>query len=117
MPKNNTEYDIGDAFRAIEDELIASMIRNIRRHKVEEAQEDKRWSMWQAEQLKSIEKYKRENQKKYGQQFKSINKKIEELIQIARDEGEMNQELEILEIIKNGFSARRISQEASAEFF
>jgi hypothetical protein len=28
----NTEYDIEKAFRAIEDELIASMIRNLDRH-------------------------------------------------------------------------------------
>ena len=69
MPKINDEYDIGKAFAAIEDELIASMIRNMRQHKVEEADEKKQWSMWQAEQLKALERYKKENQKKYGQQF------------------------------------------------
>ena len=67
------DYDIGKAFAAIEDELIASMIRNMRRHKVEEVKEDKQWSMWQAEQLKSLERYKKANQKKYGKQFKNIN--------------------------------------------
>ena len=36
MPKINSEYDIGAAFEAIENELIASMIRNMRRHKIEE---------------------------------------------------------------------------------
>ena len=48
----NDEYDIGKAFAVIEDELMASMIRNMNRHKVEEVAEDKQWSMWQAEQLK-----------------------------------------------------------------
>lgn len=33
MPKLNTVYDIGAAFEAIENELISSMIRNMRRHK------------------------------------------------------------------------------------
>ena len=32
----NDEYDISAALAAIEDELIASMIRNMRRHKAEE---------------------------------------------------------------------------------
>lgn len=30
MPKLNTVYDIGAAFEAIENELISSMIRNMR---------------------------------------------------------------------------------------
>lgn len=117
MPKINDEYDIGKAFAAIEDELIASMIRNMRRHKIEEADEKKQWSMWQAEQLKALERYKKENQKKYGQQFKDINDKIEALIRISRDEGEMDQEIKILQAIKNGFPAKRVSKEAAAEFF
>lgn len=40
------------------------MIRNMRRHKLEEIDEDKQWAMWQALQLKSLEKYKKDNQKK-----------------------------------------------------
>ena len=117
MPKINTEYDVGKAFAAIEDELIASMIRNMRRHKVEEVDEKKQWSMWQAEQLKFLEKYKKQNQKKYSHQFKDINEKIEELIRTARSEGEMAQEISILNAIKNGFKAKRVSKRAVAEFF
>ena len=44
-----TEYDISGAFKAIEDELIASMIRNMDRHRAEETKEGIQWSMWQAE--------------------------------------------------------------------
>ena len=117
MPRINTEYDIGKAFAAIEDELIASMIRNMERHKVDEVKEDKQWSMWQAEQLKSLEVYRKNNQKKFKQQFSDINAKIEELIRTARDEGEMDQEISVLNAIKRGFPAERISQEAAAEFF
>jgi len=117
LPKINDQYDIGEAFEAIENELIASMIRNLRRHKQEEIDEKKQWSMWQAEQLKALEKYKKFNQKKYGQQFKDINKKIQTLISIARSEGEMDQEIAILEAIKKGFPAKRISKGAAAEFF
>ena len=48
MAKINTEYDVGSAFEAIEEEMISSMIRNMERHKLEEIEEDKQWSMWQA---------------------------------------------------------------------
>lgn len=112
------DYDITAAFQAIEDELIASMIRNMDRHRAEETKEGYEWSMWQAEQLKALEKYKRENQKKYGKQFQQINQEIEELIRQARVAGGMEQELKILKAIKNGFKgAKKVSRGAAAEFF
>lgn len=117
MAKINDEYDIGAAFEAIENELMASMIRNMESHKQEELDEDKRWSMWQTKMLKSLEKYKHDNQKKYGKQFKDINAKISGLIQAARAEGNMNQEIAILKAIKDGFPAKKISKGATAEFF
>ena len=117
MPKINSTYDIGAAFEAIENELMASMIRNMRRHKLEEIDEKKQWTMWQAMQLQSLEKYKKDNQKKYGKQFKDINDKIKTLISLSRSEGETAQEITVLEAIKNGFPAKRIPKGATAEFF
>lgn len=113
-----TEYDIGAAFKAIEEELMASMIRNMDRHRAEETKEGIEWSQWQAEQLKALEKYKRENQKKYSEQFKSINKQIETIILQARAAGNMDQEIAILQAIKNGFKgAKKAGRGATAEFF
>ena len=111
------DYDIGEAFKAIEDELIASMIRNMDRHRAEETKEGIQWSMWQAEQLKSLEKYKRENQRRYGKKFKDINGQIEALIRQSRDTGNMQQEIQILDAIRKGFFAQKVSQGGSAEFF
>lgn len=113
-----TEYDIGAAFEAIEDELIASMIRNMERHRAWEDDEGFQWSMWQVEQLKTLEKYKLANQKKYGKQFKSINGQIGEILYKARQDGNMQQEIKILNAIKNGFvGTNKITQGADAEFF
>ncbi len=118
MPKINDEYDIGAAFQAIENELIASMLRNMKDHKLDEADEGKQWSMWQTEQLKALEKYKQQNQKKYVGKFRDINTKIEALIRHSRIEGNMQQETEILNAIKSGFrGAKRISTGGTAEFF
>lgn len=113
----NTGYDIGKAFDRIENELIASMIRNIRRHKVEEIKEEKQWTMWQVEQLKALEKYKKENRQKYQPRFKDINSRIEGLIRAAKDEGSMDQELEILKHIKDGFPYKPVMSGGTGEFF
>lgn len=112
-----TEYDITAAFKAIEDELIASMIRNMDRHRAEETKEGYEWSMWQTEQLKALEKYKRDNQKKYRKQFQKINGEIDLLIRKARETGNMQQEIKILEAIKKGFPAKKISKGIAGEFF
>ena len=97
------EYDLAEAFRRIENELIASMIRNMDRHRAEETEEGYNWSMWQAEQLKALEKYKRNNRKKYQKQFRSINVQIEELIRMSREKGNMQQEMVILKNIRRGY--------------
>ena len=112
-----TEYDIGAAFKAIEDELIASMIRNMDRHRAEETKEGIEWSMWQAEQLKALEKYKRDNQKRFKGRFQDLNKEMGELIRISRQRGNMQQEVKILDAIRKGFPAKKISQGVTAEFF
>lgn len=112
------DYDIGAAFQAIEDELIASMIRNMDRHRAWEDDEGIQWSMWQAEQLKALEKYKLATQKKYSQQFKNINGQIGEVLYKARRDGNKQQEIQILNAIKNGFTgASKVTQGTAAEFF
>lgn len=117
MPRKN-EYDLAAAFQKIEDELIASMIRNMDRHRAEETKEGYNWSMWQTEQLKALEKYKVRNQKKYSKQFKSINDQIDSLIRMSRSKGGMQQERRILQAIKKGFKgAKKTGSGATAEFF
>lgn len=108
MPKYvNGEYDIEKAFRAIEDELIHSMIRNFKQHRAEETKEGYNWSAWQIEQLKSLEQYKKANAEKFSSRFSNINASVEELIKEARVQGDSEQEEQILKAIKNGFKAAK----------
>lgn len=112
------DYDIGKAFEKIEDELMASMIRNMSRHRAEETERGYEWSAWQAEQLKTLEEYKRSNEEKYKAQFKSINAKIAGLIRAARQEGGMEQEQAILNAIRNGYTGyKKAAKGMSAQFF
>ena len=117
MSRINDTYDVGKAFAAIENELIASMMRNMARHRAEETREGIQWSMWQTEQLHSLEEYRRANTKKFGPQFEDINSKIAELLRQAHEDGRMEQEAEILDAIHKGYTARRVSDGVAAEFF
>lgn len=98
------EYDISRAFERIEEELIASMIRNMDRHRAEESAYGYEWSQWQAEQLRSLEHYRAENQRTFGRQFFSLNQRIENAIRAAHETGGMEQEEEILDAIRRGFT-------------
>lgn len=111
------DYDISKAFETIENELIDSMMRNFKHHRAEEEKEGYNWSQWQSEQLKSLEQYRRTNQKKYGKQFSTLNKKIEEMLKTAMADGNAKQEAEILKAIKKGFKVGKVGPSATGEFF
>ena len=74
-----TEYDITRAFKRIERELQASMIRNLKRHRAEEIEEGFDWEMWQHIQLKELERYRKANEDKFTADFSEIDRKTEEL--------------------------------------
>ena len=46
-------YDIAEALRKMEEELIQSMKRNLQRHLKEEDAEGFDWAQWQAEKLRA----------------------------------------------------------------
>lgn len=113
-----SDYNIREAFEKIEDELINSMMRNFKNHRVEEDKNNFCWTQWQAEQLKSLEEYRKHNAKKFGKRFKTINSKVEEMIRTAKADGNASQEAEILEAVKDGFKApKKPSAHSTAEFF
>lgn len=113
-----SDYNIKEAFERIENELIDSMMRNFSRHRAEETKEGYNWTQWQAEQLKSLEEYRKHNAKKFGKRFKTINSKVEEMIRTAKADGNASQEVEILEAVKDGFKApKKPSAHSTAEFF
>lgn len=113
-----SDYNIKEALERIENELIDSMMRNFSRHRAEETKEGYNWTQWQAEQLKSLEEYRKHNAKKFGKRFKTINSKVEEMIRTAKADGNASQEAEILEAVKDGFKApKKPSAHSTAEFF
>ena len=114
------DYDVAGALHRIENELIASMMRNLERHTAEEDDLEINWEQWQVRQLKALDDYKKRNRKIYGTQFKDINRQIENLIEMQRETGNGEQEIKILNAIKNGAALKKATgraAEASAAFF
>nr|DAY09094.1 MAG TPA: minor capsid protein [Caudoviricetes sp.] len=110
-------YDVSKAFERIENDLLDSMIRNLGRHKAEETAEGFEWEQWQVAQLKELERFKRANAKKYSKEFANINSKISTAIQEAYKQGMDDEEMSILEAIKNGFEFNSGKDNLGASFF
>jgi hypothetical protein len=96
------DYDVSKAFKRIENDLIKSMMRNFDKHRAEETAEGINWTQWQAEQLKELERYRKENAKRFPEQFAEINQKIEELYRKTTKDAQSKEEEKILQQIKKG---------------
>ena len=95
-------YDIGEAFQIIEEEMIASMSRNLKRHLQTEKGEGLNYPMWQAEQLAALNNFRKDNKKKFSGYFSTINQQITDVLKKAYATGELDQEAAILEAIQQG---------------
>lgn len=111
------EYDIGKAFAGIENELLDSMMRNMKNHRAEETERGYEWSQWQVEQLKALEEYRREHEKEFEKEYGNINQKMRAAILRANVEGGMTQETQILRAIMKGAKFKRVSDKLAGEFF
>lgn len=96
-------YNLSEAFEAIEDELIGSMMRNLKRHQAEENDLGFEWEQWQALQLQALEDYRRRNMKKFSPRFNKLNAQIEEALRRSYADGRTAQERRILKAIQKGF--------------
>ena len=109
-------YDVSRAFERIENELLESMTRNLKKHKAEETELGIEWTQWQAIQLEDLHRFKQEAAKKYGLEFKSMNKKIRETIANASLQGASDEELNVLKALEKGYVLKR-GRGLSAGFF
>lgn len=96
-------YNLSEAFEAIEDELISSMMRNLKRHQAEETDHGFEWEQWQALQLQALEDYRRRNMKKFPPRFNKLNLQIDEMLRGSYRDGRTAQERRILQAIRKGF--------------
>lgn len=112
------EYDVRKAFEEMELELIASMKRNLQRHLDWEKDEGFNWNMWQVEQLKTLENFKKENQKIFNKKFSSINAEIANFLKSSYEASGFETEIGILDEIAKGMFVNNINQKGiNSSFF
>ena len=98
MPK---DYDISKAFKRIENELLDSMMRNLKRHRVEENELGITWDQWQVLQLQELEQYRQNNPQKFSKDFKRIDNKIDKAFRQMSKDAQTQEEAKILDAVKN----------------
>lgn len=104
--------DIAKIFEEIELRLIASLKRNLLRHKAEEQKYGKNWSAWQAEKLRNIERFRRENLDIMNEYVDVIDNETRELMEEQFHEGEEEAEQAVSE-----FSGKEITPVSTKHFF
>jgi len=100
------DYDVRVVFEEMELELIASMKRNLSRHQKWEKDEGMNWSMWQVEQLKTLENFKKENQKVFTKKFTATNNEIAKFLKDTYKTSGFSQERDILKALSRGEKAK-----------
>lgn len=84
--------DIAKIFEEIELRLIASLKRNLMRHKAEEIREDRQWTAWQAIKLQNLQKFRRENRQIMQEYSDKIDADTRQLMAEQFREGEREAE-------------------------
>ena len=111
-------YDIAEALRKMEEELIQSMKRNLQRHLKEEDAEGFDWTQWQAKKLNSIARYRAQNRHIIGSYISTIPQQIEDMIRQSYETGKQQEEIRILKAIRQGYlAAAGTAGEVSTGFF
>lgn len=108
--------DIAKFFEEIEMRLVASLKRNLSRHKQEEKDEGFEWSAWQAEKLRSVDRFRKENADIVGEYTEVIDKDTRELMQEQFREGEKLAE-ETIEKTLGTDAPKKLSTEPVPQFF
>lgn len=93
--------DISKLFEEIEIKLIASLKRNLNLHREQEKQAGYNWTAWQAEKLRSMDKFRRENINILNDYSPIIEEETDTLMREQFKEGEdlVTSQLEELKLI------------------
>lgn len=94
-------YDITEIFQDIEEELMKSMCRNLSRHIDEEQEAQANYPQWQTKQLQALERYRKENLKKFSKQFDSINDSLKRYLEMTYNNAKTQMEYDIMKALSD----------------
>lgn len=84
------DYDIKQMYEEMENYLIDSMKRNLGRHLLEEEETGFQYTQWQAEKLKELKRYQKENKEIVGRYTLGLDEKVSEHLQNELKQGSIN---------------------------
>ena len=96
------DYDFSQAFKRVENELIDGIMRNLSRHRAEEAAYGFTWEQWQALQLKELEAYRKATPAMFAGDFTELNDRIGEVLHTAYNDAGTAEEAKLLKQIQAG---------------
>lgn len=100
--------DIAKIFEEIELRLIASLKRNLSRHKAEEEKEGFEWSAWQAEKLNNIDNFRKENAQIADEYVDVIDDETRQLMTDQFHEGEHTAEQSVIDVSESGVNVPNV---------
>lgn len=84
------DYNIKELYEEMEKSIISSMKRNYQRHLQEESEVGFKYTQWQAEKLKELKRYQRQNANIIKGYTKGLDKKVSEHMQRELKQGAIN---------------------------
>ena len=102
------DYKIKLLYEKMEMEIISSMKRNYQRHLNEEAKTGFKYTQWQAEKLKELKRYQRENQDIIGKYTNNLSEEISKQLQEELRQGSINAIKQYNKILKQDLKPDKI---------
>lgn len=108
------EYEIIKIYEQMERELIRSMTRNLKRHQEEEKKVGFKFSQWQAEKLRSLQQYRKENKHIIEAYTKGLDKDVAGMLSEEMKKGKLEALKGYEKAVKEGYKAE---VDVPAKFF
>lgn len=98
MAKKRTikPYDIEEAFKVIEEELLKNLKNKLENHILDEIDAGEAWQAWQTEQMKALQQYRFVDNKHFKQRYSKLNNQIRTLLKETWQISRLNEENAIL---------------------
>lgn len=112
-------YDLEEAFKIIEDDLVNQIINGIKKTTPESVLKEDNIAVWRSNQLKELQEFKKRNKKYFTKdRKKALYKAIEDSLEEVYKEAGSSQQKKILDAVKDGLKVHRSKsdEEITADF-
>lgn len=106
------DKEIAQIYRDMELYLIESMQRNLARHLAEEADAGLRYPQWQAEKLKELKRYQRENRKIVRSQTEGLSEKVAKHMKSELRQGSKHELKRYREALGKGYKPAKVMRKS-----